>query len=128
MRLVFLFIIVLLLSGCASTPDPVDRLVSRLSASHGLWLNGFSPILDLPATASTEQVVSRVFQMTGFDRGHVTRWKILKVRAVHIPPDTGAYTAVIVDTDFGRKIVLLEYEGASAGWWSRIFDLEPAGS
>ncbi len=75
MRLVFLSLVELLLSGCASTSDPVDRLVTRLSASHGLWLNGVSPILELPATASTEQVVSRVFQMTDFDHGHVTRWK-----------------------------------------------------
>src|SRR2546422_3494314 len=90
------------------------------------WRNGMSPILELPATASTEQVVSRVFQMTGFDRGHVTSHKILKVRDVSIPgslPDIR--TAVVVDTDLVSKIVLLKYEGPAVGWWSRVYDTEP---
>src|SRR5713101_9868757 len=104
MRVALFFILAALLVGCATTSDPVDRLVTKLTSSHGLWRNGESPILGLPATASTGQVVSRVFQMTGFDRGHLTTHKILKVRKVRIPGDLpDIYSAVIIDTDFGRK-------------------------
>jgi hypothetical protein len=50
----------------------------------------------------------------------------LETRQVRIPgslPDV--YTAVIVDTDLGKKIVLMKYEGAALGWWSRVFPAEP---
>ncbi len=125
MRVALLPILATLLVGCATTSDPVDRLVTKLSSSHGLWRNGEFPSLGLPATASTEQLVSRLFQMTGFDRGQVTTHRILKVRKVRIPGDLpDIYTAVVIDTDLGRKIVLLKYEGPAAGWWSRVYDAD----
>jgi hypothetical protein len=105
------------LFGCATKPDAIDRLVNSLSSSHGLWQNGLSPVIELPATASTEEVVSKVLAR------QATSYKILKVRYVHIQgslPDL--YTAVIVETDVGEKIVLFKYEGQAVGWWSRIYD------
>src|SRR5260370_13344000 len=42
-------ILAALLLGCATTSDPVDRLVTKLSSSHWLWLNGEFPSLGLPA-------------------------------------------------------------------------------
>ena len=110
-----------------SADDPVrfHRDTGRpLSSSHGLWVNGVYPTLDLPATASTEQVVARVFQMTGFDKGHVSSHRILETRQVRIGdrfPDA-TYTAVLVDTDLGRKIVLRQHSSPSGGWWSRVYD------
>jgi len=125
MRVALFAILAALLVGCATTSDPVDRLVTRLSSSHGLWRNGEFPSLGLPASASTEQLVSRVFQMTGFERGQVTTHRILKVRKVRIPGDLpDIYTAVVTDTDLGRKIVLFKYEGPATGWWSRVYDAE----
>jgi hypothetical protein len=91
---------------------------------HGQWNHGPFPKLGLTATASTEEVVARVFQMTGFDNGHVSTHKILETRKVQIkdslPPDA-VYTAVLVETDLGRKIVLLRYESSAVGWWSRVY-------
>jgi hypothetical protein len=116
-------IVVLCLTSCATKPDPIDRLASDFSSSHGLWENGAFPMLGLPATASTEEVVAKTFKMTGFDKGHVTSYKILKIREIHIQgslPDL--YTAVLVQTDFGEKIVLFKYVGSSVGWWSRVYD------
>ena len=125
MRVALFSILAALLAGCATKSDPVDRLVTRLSSSHGLWRNGEFPSLGLPASASTEQVVSKVFQMTGFERGQVTTHRILKVRKARIPGDLpDIYTAVVTDTDFGRKIVLFKYEGAATGWWSRVYDAD----
>lgn len=32
------------------------------------------------------------------------------------------YLTLLVETNLGQKIVLLQYQGAAAGWWSRVFD------
>jgi hypothetical protein len=99
-------------------------LVADFSNSHGLWQNGLYPMLGLPESASPEQILERVFQKTGFDRGHVSSYKILEVRQVRIPgslPDR--YTAALVQTDLGEKIVLFKYDGqAAGGWWSRVYE------
>ena len=105
--------------------DPIDALVARLSATYGLWENGRSPVISLPATASTEQVVSNVFRMT--NPGTVTNYQILKIREMRITgslPDK--YTAVLVDASAGRKIVLLRKynENGPNAWWSRVFDAD----
>ncbi|MFA5393731.1 MAG: hypothetical protein WC081_05575 [Candidatus Ratteibacteria bacterium] len=118
---IHLFIFAVFLVGCATIPDPIDRLTANYSASHGLWENGAFPILDLPETTLPEQVIKRIFEMTGFDKGYVTNYRILKIRQVHIQgslPDL--YTAALVQTNFGEKIVLFKYEGS--GWWSRVCD------
>src|SRR5208283_3130498 len=112
-----------LLVGCATTPDPVDQLVIDFSSSHGLWQKGLYPSIKLPATASIEEVVSEVLER------QVASYKILRVRHVHIQgslPDL--YTAVIVQTNVGEKIVLLKYAGESVGWWSRIYDVKKSAS
>jgi hypothetical protein len=123
MRLTFLSIVAALLAGCAKAPDPIDRLVAECSASHGLWVNGQYPILDLPETASPEEVITRTFEKIGFDEGHVTSYKIQTIRQVRIQgslPDS--YTAALVETNFGEKVVLFRYGGARIGWESRVFD------
>ncbi len=107
--------------------DEIDRLVVQLSRSYGLWQNGLSPIIHLPRDAPVEQVLSRVFKMTGFDAGHVKNYRVLKTRKVRITgsvPDV--YTAALVDTDLGRKIVLLRpYQNPTDGWWTRVYDAAP---
>lgn len=100
--------------------EPIDRLVSWLSA-RPLWKNGMSPKIDLPPSASAEDVLTRVFASTGFDEGHVKRHAIRVSKQVRIGADTAPYTAVLVETDLGDKIVLLRHEPPS-GWWSRVFD------
>ena len=117
MRSIFLTIIATLLVGCATTPDPVDQLVNDLSSSHGLWEKGLFPIIKLPATAPIGEVVSEVLER------QVASYKILRVRQVHIRgslPDL--YTAVIVQTNVGEKIVLFQYQLPAFGWWSRVED------
>jgi hypothetical protein len=109
-------ILAALLVAVASTTDPIDKVVADLSANP-LWENGLSASLDLPKTATTEQVVAKVFQMTGFS-GKGTSYKILKTRKVHIKgslPDL--YTAVLLKTGPNEEVVLLQYNG---DWWSRI--------
>ncbi|MBT9588637.1 hypothetical protein IV102_35200 [bacterium] len=104
-----------------SQGDPVETLVKRLSATHGLWINGLSPTLDMPATASPAEVVDQVFQRVSFTEGRIKKHSIVRVSEVTIgdgAPDR--YTAVVVDSDQGQKIVLIQYQKTS-GWWSRVF-------
>jgi hypothetical protein len=114
------FIIAALLTAVAATTDPIDRLVADLSADP-MWMNGISPIIDLPQDASTKEVVAEVLKMTGFPSYPRRPWtyKILKIRQVHIKgPLPDLYTAVLLDTNHGRQIVLLRYLEHS--WWSRV--------
>jgi hypothetical protein len=101
----------------AEAADPIGRLVARLSADP-MWQNGISPVIDLPPTAPTEQVVSKVF-------GPEKRHKTVKEREVHVPGGTpDRYTAALVETDLGEKVVLLQHQGRGVGWWSRVYDAE----
>lgn len=84
------------------------------------------PNLELPATATTDQVIARVFDMTGFEEGHVTRYRVLETRQVQIGSRPDMYTAAVVQTDLGNKVVLLKYESAATRWWSRVYDSEPS--
>jgi len=135
--------IALLLLGCAlladpsaaadhaaAKPDPIASLVERLSASR-LWRNGMYPTLGLPETASTDDVIARVFEMTGFAEGRAKQYRILETRLVRISDEKNlpyyTYIAALVRTDLGDKIVLLKYEGPGTGWWSRVYDPRPSG-
>lgn len=106
----------------------IERLVAWLSA-HPLWENGLFPTLDLPPTASTEQVLSMIFRVTSFDAGRVDEHRILYSREAGIPGSLpNRYTAVLVATNQGQKIVLLRYTGRPVGWWSRVYDDRPPGA
>ena len=102
--------------------DPIDRLVARLSNTHGLWGNGATPVLNLPLTATIEQVIAEVFRVTVFERGYVTSYKIKQTKEVRIDVDMPLerYMAVLVQTKLGEKIVLIRYE--TSGWWGRVYD------
>ncbi len=142
MRTALLLVVLAMFGGCstrqqpsvapspkpqAAQPDAIDQLVSRLSSpSHSMWHNGTYQPMRLPAAASTDEVVRQVFQQTliGLHGSHVGRHQILETRQVRIPTagPSDAYTAVLVETDLGRKIVLLQYESPGLGWWSRVYD------
>ena len=103
----------------ASKTDPIDTWVAQLDAEP-LWQNGTSPLLDLPQTAAIQQVVAKVFQMTGF-AGYDKPYKMLEIRKVHINGcQPGLYTAVLAETTHGKVVVLLQYNG---DWWSRVLDV-----
>jgi hypothetical protein len=81
----------------------------------------YSP-MRLPRTASPEQLIARIIETTSFAGGKVKTYQAAEVRMVRI---SGVpYTAVLIETNVGRKIVLLRYEEHVAGWWSRIYDVK----
>ena len=117
------------LLGCVTKPDAIDLFVANLSADNGVWHNGIDT--DVVTKAATpEEVVSETFRMAEFQRGRVTNYQILKIRKVHIDYQRDAYTAVLVDTNLGRMIVLMQYiegkDSTSGHWWRRIYSASPA--
>jgi hypothetical protein len=146
MRFTLLLVFLAVLAGCASKrpslvaqtappttneravvlppdSDPIAALVARLTATNGTWVNGVIPIIEVPLTASTQQVLERVFKRTGFDKGNVWTFQIIETRQVQIPApgfSSDAFTAVLVETNLGRKIVL--FSSSSSFRWSRVYD------
>lgn len=125
MRLTFFALFTALLAGCATTKPSdhsIDKLVAWLASTHGEWAYGTSPVIDLPATATPEQVLGRIFASSPPGLA-ITQYHVLTVREVTIPDSLYlSYTAVLADTNLGRRIVLLKYEGTPIGWWTRVYD------
>lgn len=109
----------------ASTPtskvDPVDRLVAELSASP-MWNNGGFPKIDLPASTPIADVVATVFKNVSFDKGPVTSHRVVSTKSVTIGREPSPHTAVVVETNQGPKIVLLQH--GPSGWWSRVYPMK----
>lgn len=107
-------------------PDAIDRLESKLSSSHGLWMNGLFPMIDLPPDTPAETVAKQVFEKTGFDTGRITEFKILKQRYIFVKDASSErYLALQLKTNLGEKILLIQKplrEGGS--WWSRVYSVE----
>jgi ankyrin repeat protein len=116
------FVAALLVAGCSSTPDPIDRLVTELSSTQGMWVNGYWQGVNLPKTATPKQVVEQYFKESYFDTGQVTNYTILKVRQVDIPYSNqhDLRTAVLAQTSFGEKIILLK--SYRDDWSCRAYD------
>jgi len=58
-----------------------------------------------------------------FEAGLLERYEILETRKVPIGDLPGNYVAVLVDTNLGRMIVLLQYNRGH--WWGRIYGCQP---
>jgi hypothetical protein len=112
------WLIVLLMYGSVAfgAPDPIDRLIESLP-THGLWINGIFPKVELPATATASHVVAECMAIA-----HIDKYSIVEVRDVAMPGITEKYRAVLVSTSDGQKIVLMSYENPIVGWWTRIYD------
>jgi hypothetical protein len=111
---------------CCGHRDPIDRIVEQDSADPFFPTGMFTPIR-LPATASAAEVASRALGQSG------TNITVLETRQVQIHADSGLpaelvnFTAVLVNTTSGLKVVLLQFQKDSqnppGGWWSRVYDL-----
>jgi hypothetical protein len=127
----FIVLMPVFLAGCGHS-DPIDSIVKKDSADP-YFPSGLTAIIKLPPTASVAEVTARALGLTG------TNVTILETRQVHIsygdedklvPPESIRYTAVLVDTSSGRKVVLLQFErdkhDPPGGWWSRVYDIPSA--
>jgi hypothetical protein len=123
------FLMIVLLAGCTPA-NPIDRVVQKES-SNQYFPSGMSALINLPATASPAQVASSAL---GESLTNITIMKIRPVRIVYKDmkdvakeqPDLFNYTAVLVDTKSGQKVVLLQYNNHArlSGWWSGVYDIQ----
>jgi hypothetical protein len=103
-------------------PDPIDAFLGALAANHGLWLNGTDSRVALKAR-NTKQAVVETLRSAKFEAGLLERYETLETRKVRIGDFPGNYVAVLVDTNLGQMIVLLQYNRGH--WWRRIYDASP---
>jgi hypothetical protein len=90
-----------------------------------MWVNGAYPIISLPEDAKPEAVLAQAFKMTGFDKGHIKTYRIREVRGVELTASGMKNCfAVLVESDLGKKILLLRYQGKQR-WWTRFYDAIP---
>ena len=118
----FLITLLLGVTTLFAASDPIATLVDELSANP-MWENGMSPLIDLPKTATPEEVVAAYFANTTDQKGKITNFDIQEKKTVKIPgslPDT--YTAVWCGTDFGGRILLMKYRSPESGWWTKSFE------
>ncbi len=125
MRVLFLgILIVSALAGC-SRKDPIDQVMDYVS--HETVLSyPFVPI-NLPATATPQELISALKDRGDFQRKQITSIKIIRVRSVHtsLPSVPVDYTTVLLNTDVGQKVVLfrpLKSETGMGEWYWRIYD------
>jgi len=113
-----LWLIALLMhsSLAISASDPIEQLVTSL-LSNGLWTNGLFPKIALPATADASQVVAE-----SMASAHIEKYSISELRDITILGVSEKCRAALVETNSGRKIVLMIYSSPTTGWWTRIYD------
>lgn len=102
-----------------ASPDhgAIEALVTHLQSTHGLWVNGVQPQIDLPEQTPAAQIVARALR--GYDG--IGMPHVLEVRAVHVDEESPMRSAALVDTALGRRIVLFGYAGARDGWSTKVF-------
>ena len=129
MRTTFLAILFALVASCA-TADEIDDVVTNLPDA---WNDNETGVIIMAQTASTEDVLQRVFRVWVFPGfGQITNFTILKTRQVAIPichfpgAHVYSYTAVLVQSNCGEKVVLLRCFDVytSRAWLSTPFDVK----
>lgn len=104
----------------APSDTAFDRFVNALSESM-LSQRGQAPTESVPASADWNVIVGRVLESTAFDGGSISRHDIIRRSPVTISGRPSQFWAYLVDTNLGRKIVLLEGLGMRREVWSRVY-------
>ena len=125
--------------ACNRAPtDPIDSLMETIPYQKTIY--SFVPI-QAPPSASAESLVGELASSGGFARVGISTYTNLKIRTVHTTlhkrdlqflqkhggwrPEY--YTAVLLNSDVGRKILLLQHLGTNSGhdrgWYCRIYDV-----
>jgi hypothetical protein len=110
--------------------DPIDSIVKEASAdpifpaSNTLCLE-----INLPATAPVAEVVTRALTETAETNVTVLETKQVQIANADknrvVPPDYLRYTAVLVNTSSGERVILLQFQ-RDGNWFYRVYDLPPS--
>ena len=125
MKILVTIVFILSTVGC-STSDSITALAKRLNNDiGGEWINGEYPCINLPEQANTTDVLDEAVKIVGFDEGHIKKYEIVTTRRVNLNDGNNhEYLAVLINSDLGRKIVLMRYESPAIGWWSRFYNVQ----
>ncbi len=87
-----------------------------------MWQNGLYLPIKLPPSAPIEDVLAQIYEKEHFyQSGKVGAYQVIEIRKVF----NNHYTAVLIDTNLGKKIVLLNYDYQLNSWWNRVYDATP---
>ena len=97
--------------------DPIGQLVQKLNGLNdgGSWTNGASPALDLPPTASADDIMKAYFAAYKDTKPY----RIEDTRIVRIGAQD--YRAVLVSRDPKKSAVVLQKHSGTSGWWTKEF-------
>jgi hypothetical protein len=123
MRSALLLLLLCSQLGHAAT-DAIDTLIAKLNGSH-VWRNGLYPSIRLPSNAPIDAVVEEAIGKVGFNEGRIEHYTVVSARSVYLDRHQNQeYYALLIDTNLGRKVLLMRHEGDAAGWWTRFYDAE----
>jgi hypothetical protein len=83
----------------------------------------YSPV-DVPTNSPPTEVLGALSKRGSLRDNRITRFRILEVRRAHSAQEGAQhfyYSAVLMDTNRGRKIALLQPQ--SVGWYYKIYDV-----
>ena len=101
--------------------SPIESLTRSLNQTGGMWINGLSPSLDLPQTATGDEVLLRIIAENRLG-ANIRTLELRKDWPIQVAASGGDhFTAALVETNSGKRIILFRWEGNT--WWSRVFEL-----
>jgi hypothetical protein len=134
MKAILLCALAFTISLSCKASDPIDKLVAELTHNspelrfyhfpNGMWTS-----IDLPATASPAQLLAKLPNGGSFSLS-TTNYSIVEtchVRIAYNEEDARVldpnYTAILVRTPSGQKVVLAQFQGSStnASWDARVY-------
>jgi len=114
----------LLLPLCAVAGNPrIAEFVKNLGDPDS-WKNGLYWPIHVGASASPKDVIDAYIKTDrGVDR-FITQYDIIATEKVAAPMNSlsGDYTAVLIKSNLGDMIVLMENNGAD--WWVKVFNIK----
>src|SRR5580704_11098962 len=120
-RAIPLLAIMITTLNCAPS-DPTDRVIQRIS-SNPYFRNGAVKMIELQKSAPIDEVIKQAVKNDiHFALSIPEPIKVISKRDVKIQGKL--YTAVLVDTQSGRRVVLISWLEASHSWWNRVYDIK----
>src|SRR5438105_1410116 len=102
--------------------DPIGRLMTQVPFEDcPSYL--YVPV-DLPTNSAASEVIAALSKRGTLHDNRISRFKILDARKVHSAQEGARdvyYFAVLLDTNRGRKIALLQPQ--AGGWYYKIYDV-----
>jgi hypothetical protein len=123
--------VVLLFSACSRplapqssrSGDPIERLMMQVPFEDcPSYL--YVPV-DLSTNSAPTEVIEALSKRGTLRDNRITRFKVLEIRSVHSSQEGARdcyYSAIVLDTNLGRKIALLQPQ--SGGWYYKIYDAQ----